>query len=84
MTKATMETITELLAITDAFPEIKELAPGSVKKYFELIRKYAPTVASEPLLVGPMIIGVVRLGQITHEAMRGLIETERMMRAELK
>lgn len=78
MTK-TIDSIENLLKIVDLFPALKEVPPGVVKNYYELIARYAPTVASEPFLVGPVIKGVAMMGTFDPSIMIKLIELEQAM-----
>jgi hypothetical protein len=79
-----IDSIERLLKITDLFPILKEMEPGVVKNYYELIARYAPTVATEPLLVGPLIKGIVMMGTFDLSIMTKLIEAERLMAVEAR
>lgn len=80
----TIDSIAMLLKIKDANPRLKEMPSETVKSHYELCCRYAPTVASEPLLIGPFLVGIIQMGQFDVRAMVVLIEAERAMAAMRK
>jgi len=65
-----------LLSVTARFPKLNEFKPGLAQEHLRLIRCYAPTVASEPLLLGPLLSDVLLAGHITPSLMKKICALE--------
>jgi hypothetical protein len=71
--------VESLLTIVDRFPLLQELPPGRVKEAYELLARNAPTIASEPFMIGGVLLRLARLDYVDIDVMQALLDLEATM-----
>jgi hypothetical protein len=61
----------------EEFPRLAEVDPGKVRSRFDVLAKFAPSVAAEPIVAGTYLSRTVHDDVLDPAAIKGLAETQR-------